>query len=158
MTQIVQKKVKTQGVERFGPGHVATLSTHRQNVATLLTLHDIYIYIYMYTHSIYAKASPYVCTYIYIYGVRPLWCLHFDQNFPRFYSKENHKSQTLVATIHVSAGSAGFVREHSRSFFQQRERQIRAITLTLTMHYLNSRANGSLITPITFTYSLQSYE
>ena len=25
-----------------------------------------------------------------------------------------------------------------------------------TIHYLNSRANGSLITPITFTYSLQS--
>ena len=43
-------------------------------------------------------------------------------------------------------------------FFSQRERQIHTITLMFTIHYPNSRANGSLIAPITFTYSLQSRE
>ena len=43
-------------------------------------------------------------------------------------------------------------------FFPQRERRIHGFTLMFTIHYLNSRANGSLITPITFTYSLQSRE
>ena len=36
--------------------------------------------------------------------------------------------------------------------------QIHRITLMFTIHYLNSRANGSRIAPITFTYSLQSRE
>ena len=43
-------------------------------------------------------------------------------------------------------------------FGSQRERRIHTITLVLTVDYLNSRANGSLIAPITFTYSLQSRE
>ena len=48
--------------------------------------------------------------------------------------------------------------EFFHGLFPQRERPIQTITLMFTIHYLNSRANGSLITPITFTYSLQSRE
>ena len=44
------------------------------------------------------------------------------------------------------------------AFFSQRENQIHTITLMFTIDYLNSRVNGSLITPITFTYSIQSRE
>ena len=53
--------------------------------------------------------------------------------------------QVLLAFIH-------------RFFFSKQERQFHRINLTLTTHYLNSRANDSRIAPITFTYSLQSRE
>ena len=40
----------------------------------------------------------------------------------------------------------------------QRERRIHIITLVFTIHDLSPRAKGSLITPITSTYSVQSRE
>ena len=43
-------------------------------------------------------------------------------------------------------------------FFLQQERRIHRITLMFTVRYLNSRANGSLITLVTFTDSLQARE
>ena len=48
----------------------------------------------------------------------------------------------------------------SRVLFAKRTPRIHRITLMFTIHYLNSRANRSLITPITFThwYPLQSRE
>ena len=36
------------------------------------------------------------------------------------------------------------------------EKSLIKIDLMFTIHYLNSRANGTRIAPITFTYSLQS--
>ena len=59
-------------------------------------------------------------------------------------------------SVHVLFPQVSWALIHG--FFSQRERQIHTITLMFTIHYLNSRANGSLITPITFTYSLQSRE
>ena len=64
---------------------------------------------------------------------------------------------TLVATIHFSPFACFFRRFWGRSFtflffFRQQERRIHRITLTFTIHYPNARANGSLTTPITFTY------
>ena len=47
---------------------------------------------------------------------------------------------------------------HGFFFFPQQERQLHRITLMLTIHDLNSRAIGSLITPITLTDSLRSCE
>ena len=52
------------------------------------------------------------------------------------------------------AVSAGFLGVHSRFFFLQKQRRIHTITLIFTIHYVNSQANGSLITLITFTCSL----
>ena len=43
-----------------------------------------------------------------------------------------------------------------KGFFLQRERRIHTTTLMFTIHYRNSRANGSLITPITFTDDIHS--
>ena len=42
--------------------------------------------------------------------------------------------------------------------FPQREHRIHTITLIFTIDNVNSRANGSLIAPITFTDSLRSRE
>ena len=59
--------------------------------------------------------------------------------------------------IRLHALSAGFGDVHSR-FFLRKQRECRIHRITLMFRYLHSRANGSLITPITFTYSLQSRE
>ena len=59
---------------------------------------------------------------------------------------------SLKTNRHADLGKGGESRCHVRGSFQSQ------ITRTITIHFLPFTANGSLITPITFTYSLQSRE
>ena len=88
-------------------------------------------------------------------------CIWVSCPMARKCSMNSQAAGPLVVTIHFSLFTCCFRRFLGHSFtgfFPQRERRIHRIAFMFTIRYLSSRANGSPITPITFTYSLQSRE
>ena len=76
---------------------------------------------------------------------------------------KRHDNQIFKVQISLSRNFVVIAQAPIHVFFfffsvPQRQRRIHRITLMFTIHYLNPRANRSLITPITFPYSLQSRE
>ena len=67
-----------------------------------------------------------------------------QKQVPKIFSVHVLSPQVFKALIHVF-------------FLCNENAEIHTITLIFTIHYLNSGANGSLITPITFTDSFQSH-